>query len=52
MKNEVFHSFLFFRNSNEPVPTRIEVLTTIFDKYLWFKMTDQVRLIIRFRKKN
>jgi hypothetical protein len=30
------------RNPNEAVPTRIDVLTTVFDKYLWFKMTDQV----------
>ena len=31
-----------FRNANEAVTTRIDVLTTVFDKYLWFKMTDQV----------
>jgi len=29
-------------NANENVATRVDVLTTIFDKYLWFKMTDQV----------
>ncbi|CAF4443903.1 unnamed protein product, partial [Adineta steineri] len=29
-------------NGNELVTTRIDVLTTVFDKYLWFKMTDQV----------
>ena len=23
---------------------RIDVLTTVFDKYLWFTMTDQVNL--------
>ncbi|CAF5047455.1 unnamed protein product, partial [Rotaria magnacalcarata] len=28
-------------NAKETVPTRIDVLTTVFDKYLWFKMTDQ-----------
>ncbi|CAF4325216.1 unnamed protein product, partial [Rotaria magnacalcarata] len=29
-------------NAKETVPTRIDVLTTVFDKYLWFKMTDQL----------
>ncbi|CAF0735593.1 unnamed protein product [Rotaria sp. Silwood1] len=32
-------------NSKEAVTTRIDVLTTVFDKYLWFKMTDQVTII-------
>ncbi len=34
--------FFKYRNANEPVPIRIHALTTVFDKYLWFKMTDQV----------
>ncbi|CAF0748109.1 unnamed protein product [Adineta ricciae] len=32
-------------NANEAVTTRIDVLTTVFEKYLWFKMTDQVTTI-------
>ncbi|CAF4333861.1 unnamed protein product, partial [Rotaria sp. Silwood2] len=32
-------------NPKEAVTTRIDVLTTVFDKYLWFKMTDQVTII-------
>ena len=27
------------------MPTRINALTSVFDKYLWFKMTDQVTKI-------
>ncbi|CAM4896178.1 unnamed protein product [Rotaria socialis] len=29
-------------NAKETVPTRMHVLTTVLNKYLWFKMTDQV----------
>ncbi|CAF1089887.1 unnamed protein product [Rotaria sordida] len=32
-------------NPKEAITTRIDVLTTVFDKYLWFKMTDQVTII-------
>ncbi|UJR33733.1 hypothetical protein I4U23_021160 [Adineta vaga] len=32
-------------NANETVTTRIDVLTTVFEKYLWFKMTDQITTI-------
>lgn len=39
------------RNANEAVTTRIDVLTTVFEKYLWFKMTDQVGHTFLFQKK-